>query len=320
MGAALRLACCLALLAWPVAAEEAWPSRQVRVVVPFTAGGGADAVARAVSQSLTARLGRAFVVDNRPGGAGNIGTEAVATAAPDGATLLLTGPSHINNAHLFQRLPFDPIKDFVPVSLLTSAPYLLVAAPALPVADFQALVALARASPGALSYGSAGNGSAGHLAMELVKATTGIELVHVPYRGSPPMLADLMAGRIAVAFDNVLTSSPAVAAGQLRALAVSGARRAPAMPEVPTLGESGLPGFAVEVWQGVFFPAGVAPAVVARLAEELRLAVRTPELRRRLAELGAEAIGAGPGEFGGFLAAEHARWGEVVRRTGARLD
>lgn len=310
----------LAALAAPAIGQEAWPARTVRVIVPFAAGGGADLVARAVSAKLQERLGRQFVIDNRPGGAGNIGTDAAAKAAPDGYTLLITGPSHINNAHLFRSLPFDPIGGFAPVSLLTSAPYVLVADPALPLRGLQDLIAAAKARPGALSYGSAGNGTAGHLAMEMIKAQAGIDMVHVPYRGSPPVLADLMGGRIAVAFDNVLSSAPGIAAGRLRALAVSAARRAPALPDVPTVAESGLPGFDVTVWQGALFPAGTDPAIVARLGAEMGQAMQAPDLRARLAELGAEAIGGPPADFARFLQNELVVWGEAVRRTGARLD
>ncbi|WP_175534209.1 tripartite tricarboxylate transporter substrate binding protein [Falsiroseomonas stagni] len=301
-------------------AQEAWPSRPVRVIVPFAAGGGADLVARAVSAKLQERLGRQFVIDNRPGGAGNIGTDAAAKAAPDGYTLLITGPSHVNNAHLFRSLPFDPIRGFAPVSLLTSAPYVLIADPALPLRSLGDLIAAAKARPGALSYGSAGNGTAGHLAMEMIKTQAGIDMVHVPYRGSPAVLTDIMGGRIAVAFDNVLSSAPGIAAGQLRGLAVSGARRAPALPQVPTIAESGLPGFDVTVWQGALFPAGTDPAIVARLGAEMGLAMQAPDLRARLAELGAEAIGGMPADFARFLDQEMRVWGEAVRQTGARLD
>lgn len=306
--------------AMPAIGQEAWPARPVRVVVPFAAGGGADLVARAVSQRLTAQTGQTFVVENRAGGAGNIGTDAVAKAAPDGYTLLITGPSHVINAHLFRRLPFDPRRDFAAISLLTSAPYVLVANPDLPLRNLGDLLAMARARPGALSYGSAGNGTAGHLAMELIKAAAGIDMVHVPYRGSPPVLTDLMAGRIAVAFDNVLSSAPGIEAGRLRALAVSGNRRAPALPNVPTIAESGLPGFDVQVWQGALFPAGVAPAIIDRLAAEMRIAMQAPELQARMRELGAEAIGSTAAEYAAFLEADDRRWGEGVRRSGARVD
>jgi tripartite-type tricarboxylate transporter receptor subunit TctC len=308
------------LLAFPVSAQEAWPARPVRVVVPFLAGGGADAVARAMAQALSDRLGRAFVVENRPGGAGNIGTEAVARAAPDGYTMLVTGPNHATNPHLFARLPFDPVRDFAPISLLTSAPYVLVADPALGLRGFADLVAMARARPGALSYGSSGNGSAGHLAMEMIKTLTGIDIQHVPYRGSPPVLVDLMAGRIAVALDNVLSSSPGIGAGQLRALAVSGSHRAPTLPEVATLAEQGLAGFDVTVWQAALFPAGVDVAIVARASVEIAAGLRVPATRQRLADIGVEAIGGTPGDLAAFLDGELARWGEVIRHTGARLD
>lgn len=304
----------------PLAAQDGYPSRPVRIIVPFAAGGGADAVARALAQKLSERLGQQFVVDNRAGGAGNIGTEVAARAAPDGHTLLLTGPSHIINAHLFRQLPFDPLRGFAPISLLTSAPYVLVASPSLPVRSFQELVALARSSPTPLSYGSAGNGTAGHLAMEMVKADAGIDLVHVPYRGSPQLLTDLMAGRVAIAFDNVLSSSPGIAAGQLRAIAVSGGHRTPSLPEVPTLAEAGLPGFDVTVWQGALFPAGVDPSIVSRLSAEMAVAIRSADIRARLSVLGVEAIGTEPAGFGSFLDAESQRWAAAVRRSGARVD
>ncbi len=301
-------------------AQDAYPSRPVRVVVPFAAGGGADAVGRAIADRLSESLGRPFVVDNRPGAAGNIGTEQVARAAPDGYTLLVVGPNHATNAHLFRQLPFDPVRDFAPISLLTSAPYVLVANPDLPARNFQDLLALARARPGALSYGSAGNGTAGHLAMELIKSMTGIDIVHVPYRGSPPLLADLVSGQVVVGFDNVLSSAPLIASGRLRPLAVSAARRAPALPEVAPIAEQGLPGFDVTVWQGLLAPAGTPQPIIARLHAAIRDALGAPTLRERLAALGVEAIGSTPEEFARFLAADLARWGEAVRRSGARLD
>lgn len=308
------------VLAMPAMAQEAYPSRSVRIIVPFAAGGGADAVARALAQKLSERMGQQFVVDNRPGGAGNIGTEAAIRAAPDGYTLLLTGPSHVTNAHLFRQLPFDPLRGFAPISLLTAAPYVLVANPMLNARDFRELLALARTSSQPLSYGSAGSGTAGHLAMEIIKAEAQVDLVHVPYRGSPPLLTDLMAGRIAVAFDNVLSSSPAIAAGQLRALAVSGRARAPSLPQVPTISETGLPGFDVTVWQGALFPAGVEPAIINRLAAEMALAMQASDMRARLTALGVEPIGSSPAQFSGFLAQEHQRWGDVIRRSGAQVD
>jgi len=302
----------------PAQAQDAWPSRPVRVVIPFLAGGGGDAVGRAVAQVLTERLGRPFVADNRPGGASSLGTELVARAAPDGYTLLIVGPNHATNPHLM-RLSFDTVRDLAPVSLLSTAPYVLIAAPDLPVTGLHDLLALARRQPGALSYGSAGNGTAGHLAMEMIKAATGVDIVHVPYRGSPPVLVDIMAGRIAMALDNVLSSSPGIAAGRMRALAVTGAARSARLPDVPTIAEQGLPGFDVTVWQGALFPAGTPPAIVNRLSAEIAAAMREPALRSRLSEIGVDALGSTPEEFRVFIDAELARWGDVIRRTGTRL-
>lgn len=314
------LASMTAMLSTPASGQDAYPVRSVRIIVPFAAGGGADAVARALAQKLSERLGHQFIVDNRPGGAGNIGTEAAARAAPDGYTLLLTGPSHVINAHLFRQLPFDPMRGFTPISLLTSAPYVMVANPALPVSSFRELLALARSAIPPLSYGSAGNGTAGHLAMEMIKAAAGIDMVHVPYRGSPPLLTDLMAGRVAVAFDNVLSSGPAIAAGQLRSLAVSGMMRAASLPGVPTIAESGLPGFDVTVWQGVMFPSGVDAGIVKRLAQETAAAMQAPDLRARMTTLGVDPIGSDADAFARFLQQEHQGWGEVIRRSGAKVD
>ena len=315
---------CLAL-AWLLTpgastAQEVWPARPVRVVVPFLAGGGGDAVGRAISQALSERTGRAFVVDNRPGGASALGTELVARAAPDGYTMVIVGPNHSTNPHLMPRLPFDPLRDFSPIALLTSAPYVLVADPSLPLRGFQDFIALARARPGALSYGSAGNGTAGHLAMEMIKLATGIDVVHVPYRGSPPVLVDVMAGRLAVGFDNVLSSSPGIRAGQMRALAVSGAERSALLPDVGTIAEQGLPGFAVTVWQAALFPAGVDPAITARASAEMAAVLATPELRARLAAIGVAPTPSTPAALADFIAADMARWGEVVRRAAVRLD
>jgi len=318
------LRCLCLALAWLLPgvalAQEAWPARPVRVVVPFLAGGGGDAVGRAISQALSERTGRAFVVDNRPGGASALGTELVARAAPDGYTMVIVGPNHSTNPHLMPRLPFDPLRDFSPIALLTSAPYVLVADPALPLRGFQDFIALARARPGALSYGSAGNGTAGHLAMEIIKLATGIDVVHVPYRGSPPVLVDVMAGRLAVGFDNVLSSSPGIRAGQMRALAVSGAERSALLPDVGTIAEQGMAGFDVTVWQAALFPAGVDPAITARASAEMAAVLATPELRARLAAIGVAPTPSTPAALADFIAADMARWGEVVRRAGVRLD
>jgi tripartite-type tricarboxylate transporter receptor subunit TctC len=304
----------------PASAETDYPSRPVRVVVPFAAGGGADVVARIVAQKLADRLGQGFFVDNRPGAAGNIGIELAAKAAPDGYTLVVVGPNFTTNPHLFAKLTFDPVKDFTPVSLLTAAPYILLVNPTVPARTLPELIALARAQPGALAYGSAGNGTAGHLAMELIKASAGIDLLHVPYKGSPAMLADLMGGQVALGFDNILSSAPHIAAGRLRAIAISGGHRSPALPELPTIAEAALPGFDVTVWQGMLAPAATPPAIVARLDREIRAGMQDPDLRERMAGLGVEVIAGPPAEFAAFIAADLARWGPVIRQSGARID
>ena len=316
----LALIIAAAALPASVGAQQDYPSRPVRVVVPFAAGGGADVIARVVAQKLGERLGQGFFVDNRPGAAGNIGTDIVAKAPPDGYTLLVVGPNHTTNPHLFAKLPFDPVKDFAPVSLLTAAPYILLVTPQLPLRTFADLVALARAKPGELAYGSAGNGTAGHLAMELIKTTAGIDVLHVPYKGSPPMLTDLMGGQIALGFDNVLSAAPHIAAGRLRPVATTGSHRSPTLPEVPTIAESGLPGFEVTVWQGLLAPAGTPAAIVDRLGREVRAALAEAEVRERMAALGVEVIASDADGFAEFIARDIAKWEPVIRASGARID
>ncbi|MEJ0067734.1 MAG: tripartite tricarboxylate transporter substrate binding protein [Pseudomonadota bacterium] len=316
------------VLSLPATAQEPYPTRAVRVVVPFAAGGGADLVTRAVSQQLAARLGQPFVIDNRPGGAGTIGTEIVARAPADGYTLIVVGPNHTTNPHLFSKLPFDPLRDFAPIALLTAAPYILLAHPALPMVGLPDLIASARSRPGQLNYGSTGNGSAGHLAMEMIKTAAAIDIVHIPYKGSPPMLADLMGGQVAFAFDNVLSSAPLVAAGRLRALATSSIRRSPFFPDTPTVAEAAIaPGgvaaladFDVTVWQAMLAPAGTSPAIVARLNHEVDAVLASATLTDRMTELGVAVIGGAPADLARFLAADLAKWAVAVRASGARLD
>jgi tripartite-type tricarboxylate transporter receptor subunit TctC len=309
-----------AVLAGSTAQAQVYPSKAVRLIVPYAAGGGADIVGRTLAGKLSESLGQQIVVDNRPGAAGNIGAELVARGTADGYLLLLVGPNHTTNISLFRKLGYDPVRDFEPISLLTAAPYILIVHPSLPVRNVRDFIALARTKPGQLNYGSAGNGTAGHLAMEFIKSSARIDLLHVPYKGSPPVLTDLIGGQITAAFDNVLSSLPHIKAGRLRAIGSSAPRRSPALPDVPTIAESGLPGFDVTVWQGLLAPASTPREIVTRLHDETVAALRKADVRARMAELGVEVIAGSPQEFAAFIARDIDKWAQVIRASGARLD
>jgi len=318
---ALALAA-VAGLASPRALGQGWPSRPIRLVLGFPAGGTADVIGRLVGERLAAALGQSVVVENRAGASGNIAAEHVARSAPDGYTLLLgTQGTHAANAALFARLPYDPVADFVPIAPVASVPNILVVTTGLPVADVAGFVAYAKANPNRIRFGSSGNGTSIHLAGELFKVIAGIEMEHVPYRGSAPALTDLVAGRIEAMFELVPGVRGQIASGGVRALAVASRARMPAVPGVPTFGEVGYPEFVTGAWFGVFAPAGTPEPVVTRLARELA-AMTGPggSLVSRLEEVGAEPMSATPEAFRAFIAAETTRWAEVVRRSGARLD
>lgn len=301
-------------------AAEGYPAKPIRMIVPFAAGGGADIVGRLIAQKVSEDWGEQIVVENRAGASGNIGAAFVAKSEPDGYTLLFTGPNHSTNVSLYDNLTYDPVRDFTPVALLTSAPYILVSNPDFPARSVGDLIRLARAQPGQIAYGSAGNGTAGHLAMELLKSTAGIDMIHVPYKGSAPMLNDLIGGRVSVAFDNILSSSQFIKAGSLRALATSGASRAPSMPDTPTVAESGLPGFDVTVWQGLLAPAGTPPEIVELLSRKFVAALHAPEVTARLAAMNIELTGSTPRQFAEFLHDDIAKWAKVIKESGARPD
>jgi len=313
------LACALMTGSIDLAAQS-YPSRSVRVIVPFAAGGGADIIGRTLSQKLTEILGQQFVVENRAGAAANIGTELVARATPDGYTLLIVGPNHTANPHMFRKLSWDPVKDFEPISLLNSASYVMVAHPSLPASSLKDLIALARAKPGQITYGSGGNGTAGHLGMELLKMMSGIEMLHVPYKGGAPMLTDILGGQVSLGYDNVLTAVPHIRAGRVRALAFSGARRNALLPEVPTVAESGVPGYDVVVWQGFLAPAGTPQEILARLEKATIAATQKPDLRERWAKLGAEVVGSTRQEFAAFIKVELEKAGKIIRQANIRAD
>ncbi len=309
----------LAVSSWSCAAEG-YPSKPIRMIVPFTAGGGADIVGRLIAQKVSEDWGEQIIVENRAGAAANIGAAFVAKSDPDGYKLLFTGPNHSTNVSLYDNLTYDPVRDFAPVALLTSAPLILVANPEFPAKSVADLIALARAQPGRIAYGSAANGGAGHLAMELLKSTAGIDMIHVPYKGSAPMINDLIGGRISIAFDNILSSSQFIKAGSLRAIATSGASRAPSIPGTPTVAESGLPGFDVTVWQGLLAPAGTPPEIVDLLNRKFVAALHAPEVTSRLAAMNIELTGSTPGQFAEFLRNDIAKWARVIKESGARPD
>ena len=303
-----------------VALAQAWPNRAVRFIVPFAAGAGInDIMARLVGQHLGAGLGQPVVIENRAGAGGIAGTEAAAKAAPDGYTFLMTNVSLVTSAYLY-KLSYDPQKDFVPVTLVATSPLILVVNPSVPASSVQELVAFAKANPGELTFGSGGVGSTPHLSVELFKSAAGFDALHVPYKGGAPALNDLIAGQLSFMIENVPGTMPFVKAGKLRALAITSAERSPLVPSLPTMAESGVPGYEVLGWQGLFAVAGTSREIVARLQAEVAKVLRMPEVRDRLAALGAEPVGSAPDEFAAFVRDEHARWSRVIREKGIRSE
>ena len=317
---ALLLAIALAVVATQVAAQP-YPSRPLRLVVGFPPGGPTDIIGRLVAKELGKVLNEQVIVDNRPGAGGNIAAEHVAKSAPDGYTLLLTHPATQAIAPaLYANLPYDSLRDFDPVCQLISVPNLLVVYPGLAANNVRELVALARAKPGEINFASGGNGTTGHLSGELFKTLAGVNMVHVPYRGGGPAIAELVAGRVQVMIDNMQSLLPQVRAGRLRALAVTPTTRVAAVPELPTIAEAGVPGYDVTSWFGIVAPAGTPRAVIERLHAESVKALRAPELVARLQDLGATPVVTSPEQFGAFIRAEMAKWGPVVRSSGAKVD
>ncbi len=302
-------------------AHAQYPAKPVRLVVPFPAGGGADILARNMSGKLGEVLGQTVVVDNRPGAGGNVGAEAVARAAPDGYTLFFgTNGTHAINQSLYRKLAFDPIKDFAPVIHLQSIAAVMIVNPAVPAKTVREFVDYARARPGQLAYASAGNGTTSHLAVELLKTMTGMDLVHVPYKGGAAAMTDLIAGQVPITIDVMANALPQVKAGKVRALGVTPAKRVQAAPEIPTIAESGVPGYEVTAWTGVLVPAGTPPEIVARLNDALNRVLQDPDVRARMLAGGAEPVGGSPGAFGAFIRAETEKWAQVVKASGAQVD
>ena len=299
---------------------QPYPSKPVRIVVPYAPGGGVDIVARAVGQELTKRLNQQIVIENKTGAGGNIGSDSVAKAAPDGYTLLMASPANTINSSLYTKMPYDPARDLAPIALIATVPTVLLANRSLPVKDVKQLVALAKAKPGALTYGSGGSGTTEHLAGEMFKAAARIDMLHVPYKGGAAVLTDLVGGQIALMFVNQVFALQHIKAGTVKALGVASKERSPALPDVPTFAEAGYPDMLVAVWWGVMGPAGMPKEVVAQLNREIGAALSSPEMKERLQTLSARPIGGTPEQFAAFFTDETARWARVVKSSGAKVD
>ena len=298
----------------------AYPNKPVKVVVPYPPGGATDIVARIVFQQVSEATGQQFVLENRAGAGGNIGAEFVARAPADGYTLLIATTAHAINMSMFKGLSYDVNTDFTPITQLTQGPLVLVATPSFPANNVRELIALAKAKPDTLNFASSGNGQSTHLSAELFNSMAGIKLSHVPYKGSSPALTDVMAGQVPLMFDTTLTAMPFVKAGKLKALAVTSPQRSPAAPDVPTIAESGLPGYEVFAWNGLLAPAGTPKAVIAQLSEELKKAMQLPQVREKFSAQGFAASWNTPEQFGGFLRSEVDKWAKTVKASGATLD
>ena len=310
------------LLSFPLlAAEQAYPSKPIRLVVPFPAGGSLDVVARAIGQKLTEAWGQPVVIDNRPGAGGNIGADLVAKSAPDGYTILEGALStHAVNVSLYAKMPYDPIKDFAPITLVAVTPNVLVLNASYPVNSVPELLAYARANPGKLSFGSGSNGSAGHLAGELFKTEAGVDMVHIPYKGGAPALQALLAGDTQLMFDNLANSAAQLKAGKLKALAVTTAKRSSLMPELPTLSETGLPGFDIYTWWGFMAPAGTPKEIIAKWNAEVTRILNSPEMKAFFAQQGAEPAPDSPEQFAALIRSEISKYAKIVKQSGAKVD
>jgi tripartite-type tricarboxylate transporter receptor subunit TctC len=314
--AALVCACTVAQ-----AAEQQFPSKPVRMISPYAAGGGSDTLARILAQKLYESWGQPVIVDNRPGGGGILGAETVAHATPDGYTYLVTPSAVLTiNPHLYSKLRYDTFRDFAPVSMATNSPYYLVVHPKIPIATVKELIAYAKANPGKLNYSSSGSGSSTHLAGVLFGNMAGVDIVHIPYKGAAPAVVDLLAGNVQLRFGSVVPVLPHVRSGRLRGIAISSAKRYGPLPDVPTIAESGLPGYKVESFYAVVAPAGTPKAIIAKLNAELVRSLKTPEVAAHMAADGAEVIASSPDELAKALREDYERWAKPVKDSGARVD
>ena len=319
-GTILALAAGLACFGVPAAFAQDYPSRPIRIIVPFSAGGAVDGPTRAIAQELSKRLGQQVVVENRPGAGATIGSDAVAKSPADGYTLLLASQTNAISASLYAKLPFNPIDDFAPISLLGREPGVLVVHPSMPVATVQELIAYAKARPGRIDYASSGNGSGQHLFAAMFASMAGISMSHVPYRGSGQATTDLIGGQVLVSIPGLAGMLGHIKAGRLRALAVTGTQRSPQLPEVPTLAESGLKGYSAYVWLGLLAPKGTPAPVIDRLHRELVAALASNEVKTYMRAASIEAAGSSPAEFDAYFREEKERWAKIIKETGARVD
>ena len=313
---------CIAFCAAAAHAQDKYPSKLVRLVVPFATGGSTDILARTLAQELTERVGQPVIVENKPGAGGTVGTDSVAKSKPDGYTLLLgTVSTHAAAVSLYEKLPYDPLRDFAPITEIATIPNLVVInAAAVPVSSLPQLIQLAKRQPGKLTYASNGAGTSNHLATELLKSTAGVDIVHVPYKGSGPALIDLLGGQVAMMLDVVSTSYPHVKSGKLKALAVTGSTRTPMLPDVPTVAEQGFPGFEAMVWFGMFAPGKTPPAIVEQLNKEFVAVLRSPKVKELVEGQGAQIVGSTPAAFTKRIQSEIVKWRQVVKASGAKLD
>ena len=311
---------CMSMLA-PAPASAAYPERPITIIVPFTPAGTTDILARIVGKFMGDRLGQTVIIDNRAGAGGNIGTQAVAKAAPDGYTIVMaTVGTHAINQALYQKMPFDPVKDFAPIGRVAMVPNVLVVNSESTIRTVADLIAQGKAEPGKLTFASAGNGTSIHLSGELFKSMTGIDMRHIPFRGSAPAVTALLGGQVDMMFDNLPSSAGQIKAGKLRAVAVTSAARAPSLPSVPTIAEAGVPGYEATSWFGLLAPAGTPAPIIKTLNESLAAVLKLPEVQRQFSEQGAQAHPETPEQFAAFIRVELAKWSKTVKESGATLE
>ena len=319
--ARMGILCVCVALSTASFAQQTYPGRSIRLIVPFPPGGSIDPVARMLAPKLTETWGQQVIVDNRPGANGAIGTEILARAAPDGYTLiLLGGGTHVINALLVRNLPYDSVRDFAPVATVQRSDYVLVVHPSLPVNSLKQLIALAKSRPGQMTYASAGNGNMNHLAAELFNMLTGVKTLHVPYKGGGQALTDLMGGQVHMHFAVVVSALPHIKSGRLRPLAIGGETRFPALPQVPTFTEAGLPGFRLQPWQGIFAPARTPMPIIDRLAAEISRIVMLPDITERITGWGSQPLVSTPGQFAALMAADFTKFAEIIKTANIKID